>query len=298
MANAEALGAAGLGAISGSNGGDTAWRPMVACGFDGGMDALLISLGEHFGPMMLLLGGLFAVAESAIGLGFIVPGETAVLTLGAATTTVPQLSMAILTVAVGASTGDHIGYLLGRRYGHRLRESRAIRRIGQRHWDRASRLLRRYGVPALIVSRLLPGVRTMVPAAAGASGLSYRRFLVGSVLGAGLWSGLWVGVGAAARAALPGVVDMLGVAGLVMLSAVVLALVVVFLRRRGGSEGEHADIHPARSGPLGERLLRGPIRGGGRRGEQQEGARGGGEVDVAVRDQDLQVGGGGEVVHH
>lgn len=196
------------------------------------MDSLLAGLGDAFGLEMLLLGGLFAFAESALGLGIVVPGETAVLTLGAATESGSQLSMALVTVAAGASAGDHVGYLLGRRNGHRLRESRMVRRIGPARWDRASGLLRRYGVLALIISRLLPGVRTLVPAAAGAAGIGYQRFLVGSVLGVGLWSGLWVGLGAAARAALPQVSEALGAAGWVALAVLVAVLGLLVIRRR------------------------------------------------------------------
>ncbi|WP_147916335.1 DedA family protein [Ruania zhangjianzhongii] len=196
------------------------------------MDSLLTSLSEAFGPLMLLLGALFAFAESAFGLGFVVPGETAVLTLGAATGSGGELTAAMGTVAVGAMAGDHTGYLIGRRYGTRLRDTRVVRRIGPQHWDRATRLLRRHGVLALIISRLLPAVRTLMPAAAGAADVSYSRFLAGSVVGAGLWSGLWVGMGAAARAALPEMASTLGKAGWIAFAVAVLAVAVVLLLRR------------------------------------------------------------------
>ena len=196
------------------------------------MDSLLTGLSDAFGPLLLLLGALFAFAESAFGLGFVVPGETAVLTLGAATGSGGQLSAAMVTVAVGAIAGDHTGYLLGRRYGTRLRETRVVRRIGVRHWDRATGLLRRHGVLALVVSRLLPAVRTLMPAAAGAARVSYGRFLAGAVVGGGLWSGLWVGMGAAARAALPEMARTLGAAGWIGVAAVVLAVTALVLVRR------------------------------------------------------------------
>ena len=196
------------------------------------MDSLLTGLSEAFGPVMLLFGALLAFAESAFGLGFVVPGETAVLTLGAATASGGQLTAAMVTVAVGAMAGDHTGYLLGRRYGTRLRETKVVRRIGVQHWDRATGLLRRHGVPALIVSRLLPAVRTLVPAAAGAAGVRYGRFLAGSVVGAGLWSGLWVGMGAAARAALPQMASTLGTAGWIAFAGVALVVATLLMLRR------------------------------------------------------------------
>lgn len=196
------------------------------------MDSLLTGLSDAFGPLMLFFGALFAFAESAFGLGFVVPGETAVLTLGAATGSGAELSVAMVTVAVGAFAGDHTGYLIGRRYGSRLRETRVVRRIGPQHWDRATGLLRRHGVLALIISRLLPAVRTLMPAAAGAADVSYARFVAGSVVGAGLWSGLWVGLGAAARATLPQMASTLGMAGWIAFAGVVLVAATALLVRR------------------------------------------------------------------
>ena len=210
------------------------------------MESLLTGLSEAFGPVMLLLGGLFAFAESAFGIGFVVPGETAVLTLGAATGSGGELTAAMVTVAVGAMAGDHTGYLIGQRYGARLRETRVVRRIGPRHWDRAMRLLRRHGVLSLIISRLLPAVRTLMPAAAGAAGLSYGRFLAGSLVGAGLWSGLWVGMGAAARAALPQMANTLGMAGWIAFGAVLLAIGVVLVLRRRTRRNKEAAPEAAR----------------------------------------------------
>src|SRR5699024_8064141 len=140
----------------------------------------------------------------------------------AATSCPGQLGAALITVAAGASAGDHLGYWIGSRFGTRLRSSRVVRRIGVHRWERATTMLRRNGVLALVVSRLLPGVRTLMPAVAGAAGLGYGRFLAGSVVGAGLWSGLWVGVGAAARSALPEVAATLGEAGWGLLGAVLL----------------------------------------------------------------------------
>ncbi|CAM3659800.1 DedA family protein [Occultella aeris] len=206
-------------------------------GWLGRMESLLAGLADHYGPLLLALGALFAFAESALGLGFVFPGETVVLGIGAATTTGDQVAVAIGVVALGATAGDHLGYLIGHRAGPALRESRVVRRVGTRHWDRGTSMLRRYGVLAIVVSRLLPAVRTLVPPAAGASRLGYGKFLAGSVIGAILWSGLWVGVGAAARTALPQAAAALGTAswlvfGGIVVAAIVVAVTVHLVRRR------------------------------------------------------------------
>jgi membrane-associated protein len=145
-------------------------------------------------------GFLLALAESGLGLGAFMPGEVAISGLAAAAPGRAAAWSLGVAVAIGATTGDHIGYLVGRHGGPRLRESRVIARLGVVRWDRAAGLARRHGFWALLVSRLVPVVRTVMPLVAGAGGLRYRWFLLASILGAIAWSGLWVGAGSGVAA--------------------------------------------------------------------------------------------------
>src|SRR5690625_6416796 len=76
---------------------------------------LITALPETFTPALLVLSALFAFAESAFGLGVVVPGELAVLVLGAAASTPVQVLLALTVITLAASAADHVGYLLGRR---------------------------------------------------------------------------------------------------------------------------------------------------------------------------------------
>lgn len=193
---------------------------------------LITALPEAFRPALLALGALLALAESALGLGVLVPGELGVLVLGAAAHTPVQVALALVVVTLAASVADHVGYVVGRRYGARLRGSRVVRRVGTVHWDDAARLARRRGATALVVSRLLPLVRTLMPAAAGAARMRYGRFLAGSVAGSLLWAALWLGAGGLAGQALPAVASSLGRVGWVVLAAIILTSGLLVLRRR------------------------------------------------------------------
>lgn len=150
--------------------------------------------------LMLATGFALAFAESGLGLGMFVPGEAIVVVLAASTGSLWQAVLLGLTVMIGACAGDHVGYLIGRRYGDALRETRIVRRLGQRHYDRATDVLRRRGGAAIFCTRLVPVVRTLTPAVAGASGLEYRRFVTASLAGSGLWATVYVGGGSAVRA--------------------------------------------------------------------------------------------------
>lgn len=144
----------------------------------------------------LLLAFAFALAESGLGLGAVVPGEVAISGLAASVDgLVPTLALGV-AVMLGAVAGDHIGLTIGRLGGGRLRESRLIARAGVERWDRAADLMQRHGFWAVLASRMLPFVRTVMPVVAGAAGLRYRSFLGASVIGGAVWASLWVGAGA------------------------------------------------------------------------------------------------------
>ena len=157
-------------------------------------------LAQQSLPLLLAAGAILAFVESALGVGLLFPCEATITGLAIATTGLERVWLLGTAVAIGAVVGDHAGYLMGRRYGDRLRTTRLIGRLGVGRWDLATEQLRRHGMLAVLVSRLLPVVRTVMPAVAGVARLGYLRFLVASMLGAALWAGLWVGLGSSARA--------------------------------------------------------------------------------------------------
>jgi membrane-associated protein len=210
---------------------------------------LLDGIADLPTPLLVAVAGALTLAETTLGLGFLVPGEAGLLI---AATGVRDTSAFVLmgaVVAGCAAAGDSIGYLLGRRFGSRLRESRLVGRIGPGHWDRAAELLRRHGAWAVFVARFLPVVRTLTPAAAGAARLPYGRFLPASLLGAASWSVLHVAIGAGAGEGARRIEDVLGAATwavLAMLAVTTIGVRAVRRRRGNGSR-------PAASLPSGGR---------------------------------------------
>ncbi|GAA3462050.1 DedA family protein [Saccharothrix longispora] len=183
-------------------------------------------------PAVLAVTGALTLAECTLGVGFIAPGESALLLAATTVTSVSRFLVMWLVVSVCAVAGDSIGYFLGRRYGDRLRESRMVRRIGQEHWDKAGALLRKRGAWAVFVARFMPVVRTLVPASAGASKLEYRRFLPASIAGAVCWSALHIGIGSAAGASAKYIESVFNGAMWGLMGVAVLVGGVVVLRRR------------------------------------------------------------------
>lgn len=182
--------------------------------------------------LILALGFALAFAESGLGLGMVVPGETAVVILAATMHTPTESIMLLSVVALGACAGDHIGFAIGRHFGDRLRDTRVVRKLGRSHFDRAMGVLRRRGAAAIFLTRLVPIVRTLTPAAAGASGLRYRRFAAASLAGSLVWAGVYVGGGTAVSGAIDATGSVLGRAAWLMLVVLAVAVTPLLVVRR------------------------------------------------------------------
>jgi membrane-associated protein len=183
-------------------------------------------------PQPALVGatGLLVLLECTIGLGFIAPGESGLLIAATTANTAPRFIVLVLVVTVCAGIGDSIGYAIGRRYGTRLRDTKLIQRYGTDAWDKATGILQRRGAWAVFFARFLPVVRTLTPAAAGTSGLPYRKFLPAVVSGALCWSTLHVSLGAALGEAARRVEDLLSTGGMIVVG-VLAAIGLFFLIR-------------------------------------------------------------------
>src|SRR5690625_4789693 len=94
-------------------------------------------------------------------------------------------------------------------------------------------MMQRRGASAVFVTRLVPVVRTLTPAAAGSSGLAYGRFLLASVAGSALWSATYVGGGAVAMTASAAAYERFGSLMWWLLVLVGGGVIVVGGRRRG-----------------------------------------------------------------
>lgn len=147
-------------------------------------------------PLIGLAVMVLAFLESAALVGLVVPGETGVLACSAvAAAADAPWPVFVGGVAVAVVAGDVAGFVLGQRWGARIRSSRIGRRIGEDRWRGADALLRRHGGHAVVVGRFLPVAQALMPLLAGAIGMSRRRFLRSSAVGALLWSGLYVNAG-------------------------------------------------------------------------------------------------------
>jgi membrane protein DedA with SNARE-associated domain len=127
--------------------------------------------------------------EASILLGFVFPGETALIFGGVlAKHNNASLITVLLLAIAGAITGDGVGYVVGRRYGSALQGSRLGQRVGDERWAVTEAFLLRRGGTAVFFGRWTALLRAMVPGAAGMARLPYKTFLLYNALGGTLWA--------------------------------------------------------------------------------------------------------------
>jgi len=152
-----------------------------------------------------------------------------------------SLPTIIATCATAAVLGDQVGYLIGRRFGPGLRQSRLGRRVGERRWTQAQDAVTRHGAWAVAGGRWVAVLRALVPTVAGAVTMPYRRFLLANALGGSVWAAGAILVGYFAGGSVSTAQDLLGRTSLIGLTLVTIVVAVTVLKRlirRGSGRGK------------------------------------------------------------
>ena len=170
--------------------------------------------------------------------GIPLPAVPALLATGAlAASGRVSIALVIGAIVVVTLPVDLVWYELGRRRGSRvlsglcrltLEPDVCIRRT--------ENLFLRFGVRTLLVSKFLPGMTTVLPPLAGVFGVSRLQFALYDVAGSVLWAGVWMGLGFVFSDAIEQVIlRVAGLgrsAGLVVAAALILYILVKYLRRQ------------------------------------------------------------------
>jgi membrane-associated protein len=195
------------------------------------------------GAAAYALVGALAFGEAAIFVGFVLPGETAVI-LGGVLAYRHSASFTLMAavVVVAAIVGDSVGYEVGRRYGQRVLQWRIFVRH-QAAIQGGQERLRRYGGRAVFLARFTAFLRAVMPGLAGAARMPYRKFLPWNAAGGLVWGVGYTLVGYLAGASYKKVENYAGKFSEVVLGIVVVGLLAWAIWRR------HERDRPLADGP-------------------------------------------------
>ena len=144
--------------------------------------------------------GYWAVGAALLleNAGVPVPGETVLLLASFLAYSEHDLRLPwiILVGTIAATVGDNLGFALGY-YGGRplLQRYQAFFRIRHTTVARGEELFARYGALTIFFARFVFGMRIIAGPLAGVLRMSWRKFSLFNVLGAGLWVTVISGVG-------------------------------------------------------------------------------------------------------
>lgn len=207
------------------------------------LDAVLQWVQSVDPVLRTVLAGIAIMLETSILVGLVVPGDSIVIVAATATGDWGERLILIVVVIVGALIGESIGYALGVWLGPKLRSSWIGRRVGEKNWDRAERYLQRRGGPAVLLSRFLPVLHSLVPLTAGMSDFGYRRFLKWTLPACTIWAALYVSVASLAVGTYQNLSQRIHGAGYIFVGIIAVFLIGVFVAKKVIERNERAHLH-------------------------------------------------------
>jgi len=149
-------------------------------------ETLLASLGS----LALVFACLIVIAETGLLLGFFLPGDSLLFTVGlmiGGGVIQTPIWVACLAIAVSAVFGDQIGYYIGYKTGPRVFKRQDSKLFSSKNAVRAEEFFKKYGSKAVIFAHYVPIMRTFIPVAAGVGKMKYRYYLRNNLIGAFTW---------------------------------------------------------------------------------------------------------------
>jgi membrane-associated protein len=131
---------------------------------------------------------LILFAESGILIGFFLPGDSLLITLGVlASQGYFNIWLLLILGSIGAIAGDQVGYAFGRKVGPALFNRTDSKFFKQSNLKRAHQFYEKYGARTIVLARFVPFARTFAPILAGMSKMNYQTFVFYNVFGGIGW---------------------------------------------------------------------------------------------------------------
>jgi membrane-associated protein len=196
------------------------------------VNAIASDVASLSGLLAYVVVAALVFGETALFLGFVLPGEAAVVLGGVlASRGRVSLPLLILVVVAAAIIGPLVGYEVGRRMGGRVVGSRFLRRMSGT-LEKATSALNSRGAAAVLVGRFTAVLRALVPALAGTARMPYRTFVVYNAIGGLVWGVGYCLLGYLAGSAYLAVERQVGTGFAIAIAGLVVAALVVWAVRR------------------------------------------------------------------
>ncbi|QNN54900.1 VTT domain-containing protein [Nocardioides mesophilus] len=146
---------------------------------------------DQFGDYALWGAAAIIFAECGLLIGFFLPGDSLLFTVGlllAEDQISYPLWLCCAVLAVAAVAGNACGYGIGVQAGPRVFNREDSRIFKQAYVDKSRNFFEKYGSRAIVLARFVPVVRTFITVIAGVGSMSFQRFITYSAIGGTLWA--------------------------------------------------------------------------------------------------------------
>jgi membrane-associated protein len=186
--------------------------------------------------------GILAIifAETGLLVGLAFPGDSLLFIAGVAASgsgaaILGGASLNPVALFIGAPIaailGSQVGHWFGSTYGRKLFDRPDGRFFNHQRVVATEKWLTKYGTgKALVLSRFIPFVRTLINPLAGIVGIPVKKFLFWNITGAVIWTQLVLGAGFILGEKLKGSVDkyLLPIVGLIIVISVIPVAIEFF----------------------------------------------------------------------
>ncbi|MCZ0858153.1 VTT domain-containing protein [Actinomyces israelii] len=153
--------------------------------------SIITKIVEWFGPWAIVGVMLVIFAETGLLVGFFLPGDSLLFTLGMFVGTGAvgvHIWVAAPLVWLAAIIGNQTGYAIGRKAGPAIFNRPDSRLFKKEYVDRTAAFFERHGGKAVTLAQFVPIVRTFTPVMAGVGKMHYRHFFIFNAIGATFWA--------------------------------------------------------------------------------------------------------------
>ncbi len=160
------------------------WAVVMIPGFD------LVEFMQTAGPLAAVVVVCAIIfAESGLLIGFFLPGDSILFTLGfLLQTTSINVNLVIILLFVAAVAGDNVGYLSGKKLGPTLFKRPNSILFKQENVEKAQSFYNEHGGKTIVIARFIPIIRTFVPIIAGVAKMDYKTFFTYNLIGGLSWT--------------------------------------------------------------------------------------------------------------
>lgn len=157
------------------------------------LDQHLSWLIQNYGTWVYVVLFLIIFCETGLVVTPFLPGDSLLFVAGTlAANGDMEIATLLVLLMVAAFSGDNTNYWIGRFLGPKLFSREKSRFLNRAHLEKTHAFYEKHGGKTIIFARFLPIFRTFAPFVAGMGRMTYRHFVLFSLVGSIFWIGFFV----------------------------------------------------------------------------------------------------------